>query len=512
MAAQVLPAKIAAQIESPDARVPNVPSLKIEARLVVLDVSVVGKDGKPVIGLTADDFEVLEDGKPQQIRALDGPQTQALPAESVAAAGHAVFDPAVPASFGRSAVNVLVLDLLNTQFADGDFARRQLRDFLTAQPALLNLPTALLLVSEKGFRELSGFTRNRAQLLKTLGTVGSNYPWLLELNGKMDFGPVERLDRSLRALEKIAQSYSPIAGRKNLIWVGGGFPTINPTTIDGDDALEVKHALEHVTDTLMEARITFYAVDPTSTAAGMTEITDSSQAAFLLTAGDAVSGDMDPFSSNADFDKLAEETGGRLVRGKNDLTQQIDGLVDTGSEAYMLSYKPSNQSEAAARYRRIQVICKCPGITVATRKGYYTTGNSANDRKADAAYDLTTGAESEMPLRGLKVNVQTTPTGSEYLIRVGAERLGWKSAADGGSDASVYILAAFLDAKGKMVAHFLHEGSAHARAGTNLTDPTKIAEFVFPIHPAHQTETLRFIVRDNATGRMGSADLLLSAR
>src|ERR1039457_1994774 len=85
-----------------------------------------------------------------------------------------------------------------------------------------------------------------------------------------------------RALKEIAQSYARIPGRKNLIWVGGGFCTINPTTIDGDEAQEVKVALKHVTNVLLDTRVTLYAVDPSSTAAGITEITDSSQGQFLL--------------------------------------------------------------------------------------------------------------------------------------------------------------------------------------------------------------------------------------
>ena len=45
----------------------KVPTLKVESRLVNVAVNVVDKTGAPVGGLQQDDFEILEDGKPQKI-------------------------------------------------------------------------------------------------------------------------------------------------------------------------------------------------------------------------------------------------------------------------------------------------------------------------------------------------------------------------------------------------------------------------------------------------------------
>src|SRR5687768_2206850 len=43
----------------------------IEVRVVNVDVVVTDKSGKPVAGLTVDDFEILEDGKRQKITNFD---------------------------------------------------------------------------------------------------------------------------------------------------------------------------------------------------------------------------------------------------------------------------------------------------------------------------------------------------------------------------------------------------------------------------------------------------------
>src|ERR1035437_6852761 len=452
----------------------------VNARLVVLDVVVTDKAGKPVDGLTTRDFQVFEDDKPQRIRSLDSPSAHTLPATSIAAGITAVFDPAQPASFGHSPVDILVFDQLNTHFADSSFARRCLHDYLASQPALLPQPTTLLTVYDNHFKLLQGFTRDRDALLSTVGAAPAAYPWKLEVNGKAEQGPVERLVQSLRALEEIAQSYARIPGRKNLIWVGGGFPTINPTTIDGDDAQEVKDALQHVTDILLDTHVTLYAIDPSSTSAGMTEITDSSQAAFVLAAGDALSGRFDPFSASTDFDRLGPVTGGRVIRGRNDIGKQIASSADLGAHYYTIAYTPSSSSEAEAQYRKIRVVCLRPGLTATTRTGYYSGETQAEKASATAAYDLTTAAETALPLNGIRVTVELDSSPSAppntYIVHAGAANLTWK---------------------------------ANARPGVNLTDPAKMADFDFTALPAPKATTLRFIVRDNATGRMGSADLPL---
>jgi VWFA-related protein len=509
---------LCAQTSSPTPGTASAPAtnpfvLTVNARLVVLDVVVTDKTGKPVDGLAVKDFQVFEDDKPQRIRSLDSPSSHTLPATSMAAGITAVFDPAQPASFGHSPVDVLVFDQLNTHFADSSFARRCLHDYLAGQPALLPQPTTLLTVYDNHFKLLQGFTRDRDALLRAVAAAPVEYPWKLEVNGKAEYGPVERLDQSLRALEEIAQSYARIPGRKNLVWVGGGFPTINPTTIDGDDAQEVKDALQHVTDILLDTHVTLYAIDPTSTAAGMTEITDSSQAQFLLSAGDALSGGFDPFGANDDFDRLGPVTGGRVIRGRNDIGEQIASSAYLGAHYYTIAYTPSSSSEAAAQYRKIRVVCLRPGLTASTRTGYYSGETQAEKASATAAYDLTTAAETALPLNGIHITVEpdTSPNAAPntYIVHAGAANLTWKTKEDGSATASVYIMAVSLSAKNTMLGHTLHGMKANAKPGVTLTDPAKMADFDFSALPAPKATTLRFIVRDNSTGRMGSADLPL---
>ncbi len=507
-----------AQTEDDPAPPPHTPSVTINARLVVLDIVVTDSAGKPIDGLTTKDFQVFEDGKPQRIRSLEPPSAHTLPASTLAAGANAVFDPAKPASFGRSAVTVLVLDQLNTHFADSSFARRELHDFLAHQPALLAQPTTLLTLYDAHFQQLQPFTRNRDLLLKALAAAPTKYAWNLEVNGSTQDGPLERLDQSLRALEQIAQSYAAIPGRKNLVWVGGGFPTPDPASIDGDDALEVKNTQQHVTNVLLDTRVTLYAVDPTSSAAGLTEITDTTQLEVAEATGGTLGVAYGPFDTAEDFDKLGPVTGGRIIRGRNDVAQSIASSIDLGANFYTLAYSPSSSAETSAQYRKIKVVCLRPGLTATTRNGYYSGQVQQAKSAATASYDLSAAAESKVPLNGLHVTVEPDPNpgsssdGHRYIVRVSAPELTWKPADAGGSIASVYVMAVLYNAKGKQLGQTTHPMKAIAKPDTDLRDPAHQADFLFSVPDTQKAAALRFVVRDSATGRMGSVDLQSATR
>ncbi len=483
-------------------------TLTVKARLVVLDVTITDSKGQPVEGLTANDVEVFEDGVRQRIRSLEPPSAHALPSTSSTAGLHEVFDPAQPANFGSSPVTVLLLDQTNTHFADSSYARRQLHDFLKRQPPLLPQPANLLSVYDGHFKPLHAFTRDRDALLNALDAAPTQYAWQLEVNGSTEDGPIERLDQSLRVLDQLAQSYARIPGRKNLIWVGAGFPTLDPTMLDGDEDLEVKDTLRRITDLLLDTRITLYGVDPTSTAAGLTEITTPEQLSFAEAAGDAMTAGTDPFNTTQEFDRLALMTGGRVLRGRNDVSSEIATAFNASSNFYTIAYSPSSTIEAAAKFRRIRVVCLRPGLTAVTRSGYFPLPNASRSSAQAASYDLSVALEAAVPPNALHVEAEAdTQIPGSLIVRVPAPDLTWTASADGASRASVYILAATLNAKNKMLTHRTQGMKATAKPGVDLRDPTHFADFTLALPPIGKGTTLHIVVRDSTSGKMGVAVL-----
>lgn len=498
-----------------DAQQAPTPTLKVTTRLVVLDVVATDRQGHPIDGLTREDFRVLEDKIPQEILTFESPAAHRLPAQpaSVEAAAAVRFDPAEPASFGQSPVTVLVLDELNTHFADTSFAKRELDSYLAARPKILAEPTALVVILPDHFRLLQPFTLDRVRLQQALEQAPVEYSWQLELHGKSDSGPIQRLEASLNALEALAQAYARIPGRKNLLWVGGGFPSLDPASLIDKDRIEVENVVRHVGNELLDAHLTLYAVDPSSQTAHMAEITDFQQMAFAELSGEMPLGASDPIDTGSGFDALSRLTGGRVVRGMNRVAEQLATVVDYSAHFYTLGYSPTNLKDETAKFRRIQVFCRHPGLVITTRTGYYAKPPSEERDAQILSADLSAAAESAVPLNGLRVtaerNIPAIASQSTWTVRVPVSDLLWEVRPDGSAEASVAILAVLLNGENKILAHTLHGMTATARSGTDLHATGKLANFELVVPPVPKAVAVRWIVRDANSGRMGSVGFRL---
>jgi VWFA-related protein len=483
--------------------------LHVKTSIVLLDVVVTDAKGNPVTDLKREDFQIFEDKQPQRISSFEPPAAHELPAP---ARPNAPFNPDDTKSYGKSPVTVLVLDELNTHYADTDFARRSIRDYLTSRPATLNEPTMLLALGDTKFHLLQNFTRNRDALLAALAAHKTSYSWKLEIGKSIGQETADRLGFSISALEQIAESTARIPGRKNLVWVGQGFPTLDPSALTPNDDLRLTATLQHVTDTLLATRVTLYAVDPTSSAVGMTEITDADQLMFMAMTGGSAGRLMDPFDQTLDFDRLGPVTGGRVLRGMNDVSHQIDASVQLGEHFYTIGYSPTNTSEANQAFRKITVKCLRPGTTVETRDGYYPGATTRQKSTDTLSTDLNAALSAELLYTALRIRVE--PLGSDqYSIHVAAPGLTWTT-IDNGPDAGkntaqAQVMGASLSAKGAVLAHTLHTMTATAVATANVHSPSLPADFAITLVRPKGTAKMRFVVRDATNGAMGSFDLIL---
>jgi len=510
----LFPAPGAAQQAAPGAQEPAPKVFHVQSRLVLLDVVVTDSKGNPVNGLKREDFQIYEDKQPQRISSFEPPAAHELPPP---VQPNAPFNPDDTKSYGQSPVTVLVLDELNTHYADTDFARRSIRQFLGARPATLNEPTMLLTLGDTQFHLLQNFTRDRSALLAALAAHKTSYSWKLEIGKTIGQETVDRLGFSINALEQIAEYTARIPGRKNLVWVGQGFPSLDPAALAPEDDAQLKATLQHVTDTLLATRVTLYAVDPTSSAIGMTEITDQDQATFAMASGgDGNSRLTDPFDASMDFDRLGPVTGGRVLRGANDVAHQIDESVNMGEHFYTIGYSPTNTDESKQAFRKITIKCLKPGLTVTTRDGYYPGAVTRQQNTDVISADLNAALSADLLYSALNVRVE--PLGDDqYVVHVTAPGLTWKpidnstanGTAEGGNSAQAEVLGASLSANGKVLTHTLHTMTATAKATANIHSLSMPADFTITLARPKGTAKMRFVVRDTSSGSMGSFDLVL---
>jgi VWFA-related protein len=484
-----------------------VSTLKVTTRIVVLDVVVTDKQGKLVERpLTKDDFTVLEDKVPQTIRSFETPAEHAMP---VAAAGQAVVHSAADLKkIGDAPVTVLVLDELNSRFEDMSFSRQMMVKYLQSQPPVLKQPTVLMIAMNTSFQQVHDYTQDRDALIEVVKKHMPEYPWKMMNSGAKGAGAVERMAQVLAALQQIAQASSGTSGRKNLIWVGNGFPSANLVGLPTDEADLIETAIRRMTARLLAARITMYTINPTANSSSTVEADDPED--LDQTGTDA---GPDPFGEGSvSFSNFAPATGGIAYTGRNDVNNLIGEGIAKGERYYTLSYSPTNKSDDALKFRNIKIVMKDPALHATTRDGYFpeTAGDlnpvvdktmAAKQVRANLQLDISSALTSTMSYNGLAVTAAKGADGV-WVVSVAEQGIGWSEpGANGAQHAEATVAAAWYDAKGKVLGHVARELVCPRGAGNAG------ASFQLPVAITGSPVRLRFVVRDAVNGKMGTVDL-----
>lgn len=476
-------------------------TLHVITRLVVLDVVVTDRKGHLIDRpLTRDDFTIVEDKQVQTIRNFEPPSTHKMPADGRENIVHSAAD---LSKIGDAPVTILILDELNSRFEDMSYGRQMMVKYLQSQPQVLKQPTVLLLATNNTFQQLHDYTQDRDALIAIVKHHMPEYPRKLYAAGP---AAVERIAQTLAALQQIAEASMGTPGRKNIIWVGNGFPSVGLVALDTPEAEQVETAFRRITVRLMAARITMYTIDPTANSTATVDIENPDDlAAAIGSAGTS------PFDNGSvSFTQLAPATGGLAYSGRNDLNNIIAEGIDKGQDYYTLTYTPTDNSNDPAAYRNIRVIMKDPNLVATTRNGYYPETaadmNPVLDQTmkekqvvANLKLDLSAALTSTISYNGLKITAQPSAHGV-YRIHVAANGIGWFE-SDSGQHEEVTLAAAWYDARGNIIGHTMSEQVYQRQP--NSAD----AIYSIPISIPPGTARLRFVVRDAFNGRMGTFDL-----
>jgi VWFA-related protein len=482
-------------------------SITVTARIVVLDVVVTDKKGNLVHrDLGRDDFKILEDGVEQRIRSFEPPDQHRMPP---AAGGAPIVNSAADLKkIGDAPVTILVLDELNSKFEDMSYSRQMMIKYLLSQPPVLKQPTALMIAMNTTFQQVHDYTQNRDELVEVVKKHMPEYPWRMEQSGSKGAGAVERMAQVLAALQQIAQASQGTPGRKNLIWVGNGFPSPNLVGLPVDEADLIEAAWRRCTDRMLAARITMYTINPTADSSSVVEADDPDD--LNQSVSDA---GPDPFGQGTlSFASFAPATGGVAFTGRNDLNNLIGEGIDKGQEYYTMSYSPTNKTEVAAKFRAIKIVMKDPNLRATTRNGYFPETpadlNPVLDKTMSAKQvaknlelDLSAALTTTLSYNGLTVTAEKTGK-NDYMLHVAEKGIAWSAPdANGAQHTEATIAAAWYDSRGKLLGHTAREqtfprGPANDGATFHLQVPL----------PGGQSR-LRFVVRDAMNGDMGTADV-----
>src|ERR1035437_4823818 len=344
------------------------PTFKSSSRLVVVDVVVSNSNGDPIHDLKARDFSVLEDGKPQTIVGFDEQRPDAK-AKAVPAAlnlpANVYTNYAVRTEPG--ALTVLLFDGLNIGREHLTYAKNEMLLFLKKLPpgkrvALYTLGSQLRMV--QGFTEDSDQLIAAAQQISTLpnpaytnskqlsGTIAeakesglskspAAYRSLVQFLGEDYQGKLDsRSQETLDALTQLAPALAVLPGRKNLIWISGGYPF---------DITGGAYWLQRVTTSqlpkvaalLAANRIAVYPVDARGVVTMAADASTRSSEIFApvqTQSYETLSGqDAENISIVETLNDMAKLTGGLAYINRNDLDSVIANAMQTGASYYSLA-------------------------------------------------------------------------------------------------------------------------------------------------------------------------------
>jgi VWFA-related protein len=480
-------------------------TIHVESHIVLLDIAATDSQGHGVLDLRPDEFKIYEKNALQQVRSFEPPSAHALPADM---AGKLVVNSTADLpKIGQAPITLLLLDELNMKFEDEVYERDKLIEWLGQQPAILPQPTALMAVTYDKFEVLRDFTQSRDTLLEILKKHTGGVLWRADSNGRVGSQASENMAATLGALEQVSQAMRGVPGRKNVIWIGNGFPSVNLSDVGRTANDEIEATLRHLSTVMLHARVTLSIIGGPLIDFHPVVIETQSDADILS------SGGFDGLSiaeGGVKFAGLAPPTGGKAYGNSNDIAGELTRSVDGGSQYYTLSYRPSDPSNNPKEYRHIRVEVTRPGVTVQTRDGYFeeppAPDPTAKIPVQQLAFDLYGAANSTMAYTDLHITAQRAGP-EDFTLHAAAKDITWRELPDGRRHADLVILAMSFSIRNKMLAkQFFTLGSNTdaSLAGIAQATPELKVHFAPPLGTAR----IRFVIRDMDGGRVGTADYI----
>jgi hypothetical protein len=316
------------------------------------------------------------------------------------------------------------------------------------------------------------------------------------------------IETTMNSFLGIAWSLSGVPGRKSLIWATGGFPFAldSPSTVPGG---YLSLLYERTMLALNDAQISVYPVDIRGLANSPSFVNGKSSGAFSGTAvSRQISNRMWLQQSKIDtLNDFADMTGGKAFYNTNDLAGSFKRAADDASSYYMLGYYLDTKNNKPG-WRKLQVKVGKKDVELRARNGFFVT-NATMNPLLSRDRDMANALHSPIEGTGVPMTVQwvgLAPDGDRKKAVFSAHMPGGGLTFEGNgrSQLNFDFAALAYDKDGK-------EAGQTARNYTPVVPDAQIAsvrsngmDFRNVLELAPGKYTVRFVVRDNVTGKVGS--------
>ncbi len=507
-------------------------TLSVRSQLVIETVVVTGKDGKPVEGLTADDFTLTEDGVVQKIRHVEhqvlSKNLAPLPASRHSDEQIQIFRKLNRGTIATEAPDALrykdrrLLALYFDLSAMGP--ADQLRALAAAEKFVRTQITADDLVAVMRYAGgtvdiLQDFTADRNRLLSILQTlaVGEDQGGQNSIqdasaaDSGAAFGQddsefnIFNTDRQLSALQTAATMLGNLSEKKALVYFASGL------RLNGVDNQAQLHA---TVDAAVRAGVSFWPVDARGLVAEapLGDATQGSPGNQGMYSGKAAQAGQSGFQRSQDtLFALAGDTGGKALLDNNDLTRGITQAQQSIGNYYILSYSSSNPA-LNGKFRKIKITVNRPTeAKLEFRQGYFAGKEFGRFTTVDRERQLEDALLLEDPITELTVAMEINYfqlNRAEYYVPIMVKIPGRELALakKGGAEHTL------IDFVGEIKDSYGGNTVTNLRDNVNikLSDATAADLAHRPIeYSAGFTllpgkYILKFLARDDETGRIGT--------
>lgn len=437
-------------------------TIRVGVEEVRLDAVVLDKKGRQITDLTANDFEIYQDRKLQQIIAgryisddASGPAGKQAPSDY---AGSAASIPSARLSREavRRAIVFLVDDYSMQRFEEIHRVRVCLKKFVEDQMQPGDLVS--ILQTFRGTSALSAFTSDKRELLARIDNIHYKPPYLFPdpRMGEPYIPQPMAIDFCIRALKDMP-------GRKYLMLMS--VDVVQTSKLDrrlGQTTEDM--AFNRVSDAALRAGVVIHTLDILGLANDLVETEG------LFSANFPSADIMAPWRTDQQYSRLmiygrqqdrrlpySQKTGGEFLTGTNFFNNGIAALQEHMKGYYLLSYipPPSTFSEKNRfYYKKIEVRVKRRGARVYTRDGFIGLERSL-DESGEIGNPLLKAMFSPFRYTDLDVRmasgyVEDVSKGYQLQawVHLDGQALGIREERDGSSSLSVDAIATTSDIDG----------------------------------------------------------------
>jgi VWFA-related protein len=510
-------------------------------QLVVVNVAVKDKSGKPIEGLKASDFNIAEDGKAQKLSVFEFQRLEeplATPAERKliprGATGTPAAAPATPTKAPAQIVPskpgevryrdrrllVMFFDLTSMPTADQLRAQQAALKFLDSQMTASDMMAVMTFSSD--LKVLQDFTDDRDALIRTIKGLTIGEASDMAVNGatsgdetQADTGDaytaddtefnIFNTDRKLAAIETASRMLSSLPEKKALIYFASG---MTKTGVDNEAQMR------STVNAAIRGNVSLYPIDTRGLVAQapLGDATKSSPGGQGMYSGSASRSTMSSFQGQQEsLYTLAADTGGKALLDENDLSLGIQQAQKDIASYYILGYYSTNQA-TDGRYRRIkvQMANKTLSAKLDYRSGYFASKQFRDFNSTDRERQLQEALMLGDPVTDLPIAMEVAHfrlARDRYFVPLTVKIPGseLELARHGGAERTrLDFIGQVKDAKGALVATVRDDIDVKLKGENTgrLSKRNLQYDTGFTLQPG--TYTVKFLARENESGKMGT--------